>query len=494
MRKFNICTLLFLAIFSFNLNAQTFDGEWTADYVTPDDAFSSNSTGQRVMSVGAFEDNSFVALVRRSSAKDYYLVGYKNANHDSGRLGNYPYSPDSLQTKWINFFDQAFLHEAKDLATSGSLFYVANNDVDHNILMFEIKSDSIYTFPKRLKTKTPNDLWAIDVDGAENVFVTTGGDSTTAGKVLVYNSANWKSDGKTGDLLQEITMPDPGTLRGVAVNKDGTVLYVSNWLNNKVYCFLGSPADGYSLYNGFNLDADSTFEYTIGSETKSGRVGPWGLQFMNTKNILLVTYDTDYGHEGRYQFGRVYFANPNTGEILDTLDVAEWNFQQAGQYDNPDTNGTASGYTSVFNVDYDDNFNLYSTSYYGWAVDKWKYSSELPTINITITDVEKLSENIPNKFNLKQNFPNPFNPSTTIQYSIPKVKTLHATSQQTTSQNVKLKIYDILGNEVATLVNQKQSPGNYKITFDASLLSSGTYFYTLELGNNSITKKMVLLK
>ncbi len=483
MRKFNIWSILIFIIFSFNLNAQSFDGEWSADYVTPDDAFSSNSTGQRVMSVGAFEENSFVALVRRSSAKDYYLVGYKNANHDSGRLGNYPYSPDSLQTKWINFFDQAFLNEAKDLATSGSLFYVANNDEDHNILMFEIKDDSIYTFPKRLKTKTPNDLWAIDVDRAENVFVTTGGDSSTAGKVLVYNSSDWKSDGKTGNLLQEITMPEPGSLRGVAVNSDGTLLYVSNWLKNKVYCFIGTPAEGYTLYNGFNVDVDSTFEYTIGAETLSARVGPWGLQFMNTKNILLITHDTNFGHEGRYQYGRVYFANPNTGEVLDTLDVAEWNFQQAGQYDNPDTSGTASGYTSVFNVDYDDNFNLYSTSYYGWAVDKWKYSSELPTIQLTITDVEKTNKNIPSKFSLKQNYPNPFNPSTTIEFAI------------NNAGKATLSIYTLSGELVTTLINNKDySAGNYKISFNASLLSSGTYFYTLKLGNNSITKKMVLLK
>ena len=484
MRKFNICTILFLIFFSLTTYSQTFDGEWTADYVTPDDAFSPNSTGQRVMSVGAFEENSFVALIRRSSAKDYYLVGYKNANHDTGRLGNYPYSPDSLQTKWINFFDQAFLNEAKDLATtSNSLFYVANNDEDHNILMFELKDDSVYTFPKRFKTKAENDLWAIDVDGAENVFVTSGGNSTDAGKILIYNSSDWKSDGKTGTLLQEITVPDPGTLRGLTVNNDGTLLYVSNWENNKVYCYLGSPASGYTLYNNFNIDADSTFEYTIGTDTNSGKVGPWGLQFMDTKNILLVTYDTDFGHEAKYHYGRVYFVNPNTGTVMDTLDVAEWNYQQAGQYDNPDTNGTASGYTSVFNVDYDNNFNLYTTSYYGWAVDKWKYSSELPTIEVTLTGVEKINNELPNSFVLQQNYPNPFNPTTTIEFSLNK------------AGKTTLAVYTLSGELVTTLIDSKQyNAGTYKVTMDASLLSSGVYFYTLKLGNNIITRKMTLLK
>jgi len=360
--------------------------------------------------------------------------------------------------------------------------------------MFELKDDSVYTFPKRLKTKVENDLWAIDVDDNENVFVTSGGDSSSSGKVYIYNSADWESKGKTGTLLQEITVPDPGSLRGVTVNNDGTLLYVSNWLKNKVYCYVGSPTDGYNLYNDFNFDVDSTFEYTLG-ETKTGRCGPWGLQFMNTKNILLITHDSNYGHEGRYHYGRVYFANPNTGEVLDTLDVAEWNFQQAGQYDNPDTNGTASGYTSVFNVDYDDNFNLYTTSYYGWAVDKWKYSSSLPTIDITITEVEQINNTIPDNFTLEQNYPNPFNPTTTIKYTIPAP--LNPSSSQGEGVRVRfvtLKVYDILGKELATLVNENQNPGSYKVTFDASKLSSGNYFYRLKYGNKILTQKMTLLK
>ena len=98
------------------------------------------------------------------------------------------------------------------------------------------------------------------------------------------------------------------------------------------------------------------------------------------------------------------------------------------------------------------------------------------------TDVKKENSNIPDKFNLSQNYPNPFNPSTIINYSIPK------------SQMVTLKIYNILGQEVATLVNHEQTAGNYKVTFDASRLSSGVYFYSLRTGNFSAVKKMMLLK
>ncbi len=92
----------------------------------------------------------------------------------------------------------------------------------------------------------------------------------------------------------------------------------------------------------------------------------------------------------------------------------------------------------------------------------------------------------PVQFVLHQNYPNPFNPTTTIEYSIPNVGT--------PVQNVQLKIYDVLGREIATLVNEKQSPGDYSVKFDASKLNSGVYFYTLQAGDFIATKKMILIK
>ena len=91
------------------------------------------------------------------------------------------------------------------------------------------------------------------------------------------------------------------------------------------------------------------------------------------------------------------------------------------------------------------------------------------------------------KFSLEQNFPNPFNPSTKIKYSIPSVGTRLALS-------VQLKVYDVLGNEVAILVNEYKPAGNYEIEFNASKLSSGVYFYQLKAGSFVETKKMLILK
>jgi photosystem II stability/assembly factor-like uncharacterized protein len=98
-----------------------------------------------------------------------------------------------------------------------------------------------------------------------------------------------------------------------------------------------------------------------------------------------------------------------------------------------------------------------------------------------ITSVED-KEDKPKEFALHQNYPNPFNPTTSIEYQV------------TSSEKVSLIIYDILGREIKTLVNELKAPGSYEVTFDASLLSSGVYFYRLTAGEFVQTRKMLLLR
>lgn len=125
----------------------------------------------------------------------------------------------------------------------------------------------------------------------------------------------------------------------------------------------------------------------------------------------------------------------------------------------------------------------------GWYIDDLKISY----FEQGITDVKNVSQ-LPDNFELKQNFPNPFNPTTTIEYSIPAYLVNGTGISRMSATNVKLTIFDVLGREVTTLVNSKQSQGNYRLHFDASSLSSGIYFYRLFAGNRSISKKMLLVK
>ena len=133
----------------------------------------------------------------------------------------------------------------------------------------------------------------------------------------------------------------------------------------------------------------------------------------------------------------------------------------------------------------------------------WEDSSSNNRINLfakgryeIVVGVEE-KEEFPTKFILEQNYPNPFNPSTTIKYEIPgqaRNDNSTVTLSGVEESYVTLIIYDILGREVATLVNKKQSPGNYSVVFDASGLTSGLYFYKLSSGGFISIKKMILIK
>ncbi len=98
------------------------------------------------------------------------------------------------------------------------------------------------------------------------------------------------------------------------------------------------------------------------------------------------------------------------------------------------------------------------------------------------TAINEIDSQIPEQFNLSQNYPNPFNPSTTIQFSIPE------------SGFYSIRVFNILGQEVAELINKEVATGNYSVEFDASKLTSGLYIYSLTGNNISITRKMMLLK
>ena len=131
--------------------------------------------------------------------------------------------------------------------------------------------------------------------------------------------------------------------------------------------------------------------------------------------------------------------------------------------------------------------SLLSDKNYWWRVKAlnpsgWGDYSEVRTFSTLFVGVGDDESQVPTEFSLEQNYPNPFNPSTKIAYSIAK------------ESEVSLKIYDVMGREVAELVNGRQIAGAYNIEFDASSLASGTYFYKLIAGEFTSVKKMVLLK
>jgi len=124
-------------------------------------------------------------------------------------------------------------------------------------------------------------------------------------------------------------------------------------------------------------------------------------------------------------------------------------------------------------------------------LDRWNFGPKFPLTILQVTTVESEPNGLPENFFLSQNYPNPFNPSTKIKFTIPSVVIASETKQ---SQLVTLKVFDILGNEVAILINEEKLAGIYEVVFDASQYPSGIYFYRLQAGSFVETKKMVLMK
>jgi len=159
------------------------------------------------------------------------------------------------------------------------------------------------------------------------------------------------------------------------------------------------------------------------------------------------------------------------GKIFKTTDGgSSWNVQSSG---------TSYDLHSVHFIDQNT----------GWVVGDDGLILKTSTGGVTFIE-EQESNELPRRYLFTQNYPNPFNPSTKIKYSIPLVTLRHAQSDIP----VTLIVYDLLGNEVATLVNEEKPAGTYEVEFDGTGLPSGIYFYQLKAGSFIETKKMILIR
>jgi hypothetical protein len=159
---------------------------------------------------------------------------------------------------------------------------------------------------------------------------------------------------------------------------------------------------------------------------------------------------------------QMLFVGTDLGVFQSTNDGADWI-----------TFNTGFPTVEVYDLKYKEGPNLLLAATHGRGCFTFDIS--------TLVSIQSQS-NTPDKFSLSQNYPNPFNPSTLIKYEIP------------ISNFVSLKVYDVLGNEIADLVNAKLNAGSYETEFNATKLSSGVYFYKLSVGEVSEIKSMILVK
>jgi photosystem II stability/assembly factor-like uncharacterized protein len=178
-----------------------------------------------------------------------------------------------------------------------------------------------------------------------------------------------------------------------------------------------------------------------------------------------------------YQVNCMYFFDENTGYAGFTFSSGDAQglkrTTDGGQTWTTMTNSVLNGVSKFCFVN-----NLT-----GWAAGYSENGVRLmKTVTGGLTSVNPIGNIVPDKFSLSQNYPNPFNPNTVVSYQLP------------VAGNVSLIVYNVLGNEVQTLVNEKQSAGSYSVDFNAASLPSGIYFYKLVTEKFTETKKMILVK
>ena len=462
--------------------------QWREFYSTWDDE--PNSTGINTSSVGVIRNNMFVALCWEVPSGSFlgnnYMVPYVNADSALGRVNSFPYNGDNNYQYWTDGgFDEVRLNGAWTIrATADSTIYIANNDFEHNILVFKFRGDTVITHPRLWRQPTGlRGIFGLAVSGQTGHVIVCSDTSTGVTEdIQIFRPVSQWSPGHGDQPLSTINLPD-GIYKGVACNPNATIVWVADYTNRRVLKFRGTPGGTYTQDTGFS------FALAPGDSVPGISQLPsvMGLGYLPGNNILFVTSAIFRRTGLGYQWSRIHLRNPNNGAAVsaDTsvslINVAHWNFLMTGAYNNRSggrSPGNASGYASTYDVQFDAQGNLYSQSYYGWTVEKWGYNGSLPII----TSVEEVSDRVPEGFSLLQNYPNPFNPATTIEFSLVE------------AGYVSLKVYDLLGKEVATLASEERPAGSFRVRFDARDLPSGTYFYTLRSGARTETKRMLLVK
>jgi hypothetical protein len=286
--------------------------------------------------------------------------------------------------------------------------------------------------------------------------------------------------------------------------------------------YLDGLGDGITIWDSNSLDTDSSM--TISLWVMPDSVTPNGAKVMSKWYsapeegdwlLSLSSQDSCNGSCVSWYFGFANYSvygNPNgwfsigPPDLDYYLTLGEWNFITVtfdtglvNLYYNGNlikTDTSIIKYTSLNEYGTDDIYvgQLWNLGYnFKGGLDEIRiYNRALSTSEVNdlynqVTSVENDVNNLPEEFTLLQNYPNPFNPNTKIKYSIPK------------SSNVVIKVFDVLGNEVATLVDEYKPAGIYEVEFSVGqesipVITSGVYFYQLKVGSFIQTKKMLLLK
>lgn len=400
---------------------------------------------------------------------------------------------------------------------SGNTYVTGRSDVGGSQKFTTIKYDvagnvvsgwpSVYTGGL---SGTFDESHAIQVDGSGNVYVT--GFSSSDGSVSARDYLTLKIDG-SGTVQWAKKYNGNANLEdnavGLVLNTTGSVgavLYVTGYstrigtsLDYVTLKYLTSSGDTIvsAVYNGPSSSSDQAVAitsdpfdniYVTGSSINGSGYSDYATvaynQFLGQSWVQRYTLSTTYNYAKGILYdtsGFVYVTGSSTGSGtgLDYLTV-RYNSVSGNLSWFKRENGAANGNDYAGGIASSGPYNIYITGSANWGTPTGldfytiRYSEDIGVIPI--------SKNKPVSFSLYQNFPNPFNPSTSIRFDVPK------------SSFVRLTVYDVLGRNINTLVNEQVLAGSYEVKWDASGVPTGIYFYKLVSDNYVETKKMILVK
>lgn len=330
-----------------------------------------------------------------------------------------------------------------------------SQDQYHNYVLIKISQfgDSRWVKAYNGPANRNDDASDMAIDKKGNVYIT--GSSTGSGTDLDYATVKYDSSGNQLWIRRY-----NGPVNGIDI---ATAITVDTSGNSYV--------TGYSV--GLNTYYDyATIKYNANGDSLWVRRYDSGPSGKGDDMATSISWDK--------QSSGIYVTGMSSGPGNSGTDYTTIHYSDSGaQLWLARYNGSGNGNDSACSIIVQDPWNIIVTgSSTGISSDK-----DIVTIKYSQpVGINPIGNSVPEKFSLQQNYPNPFNPITNINYDIPF------------ADYISIKVFDILGNEVETLVNEWQSAGSYSVTFDASNKSTGIYFYKLLTSDITETKKMMVVK
>ena len=317
--------------------------------------------------------------------------------------------------------------------------------------------------PTTINFKADGDLseWAsvtpfkmLPSDGSGTVVTNTKIDGDADCSALVYMAIDKTNLYVAFDITDDV------------VYSDSTL---DSWLNDCADMFIGLYNMHGKTHNGYKRGEEPDYHFRFAkNDVILDNMGGKVVMYPGDNYYWAEQFPTGYRIEAKIPLAKLASIGGDSLFVPTNGMRLPLDFEISDNDGNPSTAPTREGQLDFSPVAEGNSYASVSVWAYTWIGD-WITAVNDQTLNV-------------NSYQLNQNYPNPFNPTTQINYSIQK------------SGLVTLKIYDVLGRQVATLVNQVQNAGSHTINFDASKLSSGVYFYRLDAGNYQSVKKMMLLK